>query len=339
MAKLFTRREFSALAATGLALALPVRRGLAQNATIKLKYGTAFPADHPGTLRIREAAEGIRQDTGGKVDLQVYPNSQFGSEPDMISQTLAGAIDFMSTASTNLQTRVPAASINGVAFAFKDYATVWAAMDGGLGAYVRGLLSKVNLHVFDKCLDNGYRNITSAIRPVNTPADLKGFKIRVPAIPLWVSMFRTLGASSTVIPFADLYSALQTRVVDGQETPLSLIRSGKLYEVQKFCSMTAHTWDGHFIFGNAKKFQTLPREVQASLTTRFTAAALKQREDIARVDVEARAEMTRLGITFNQPDPAPFRKLLQQGGFYAEWRRKYGEEAWLMLEKYTGPLV
>ncbi|MCO4863975.1 TRAP transporter substrate-binding protein [Cupriavidus sp. WGlv3] len=339
MVNRLTRRQFGALAASGLALALPGRKAFAQNATIKLRYGTAFPADHPGTLRIREAAEAIRRDTGGKVDLQVYPNSQLGSEPDMVSQVLAGAIDFMSTASTNLQTRVPAASINGVAFAFKDYTTVWAAMDGGLGAYVRNALGKVNLHVFEKCLDNGYRNITSATRPVNTPADLKGFKIRVPAIPLWVSMFRMLGAAPTVIPFADLYSALQTRVVDGQETPLSLIRSGKLYEVQKFCSMTAHTWDGHFIFGNAKKFQSLPREVQASLTTRFAAAALKQREDIARVDVDAQAEMTRLGIAFNRPDPAPFRKLLGEAGFYAEWRRKFGDEAWEMLEKYTGPLV
>ncbi|MEM5431206.1 TRAP transporter substrate-binding protein [Cupriavidus oxalaticus] len=338
MANRFTRRQFGALAAGGLALALP-GRAFAQNATLKLKYGTAFPADHPGTLRIKEAAEAIRQDTGGKVDLQVYPNSQLGSEPDMVSQILAGAIDFMSTASTNLQTRVPAASINGVAFAFKDYATVWAAMDGGLGAYVRNALGKVNLHVFEKCLDNGYRNITSATRPVNTPADLKGFKIRVPAIPLWVSMFKTLGAAPTVIPFADLYSALQTRVVDGQETPLPLIRSGKLYEVQKFCSLTAHTWDGHFIFGNARKFQALPREVQASLTTRFTNAALKQREDIARVDIEAQAEMSRLGITFNRPDPAPFRKLLRDAGFYAEWRKKFGDEAWGALEKYTGPLV
>ena len=104
---------------------------------IKLKYGTAFPADHPGTVRIKEAAEAIRKDTGGKVDLQVYPASQLGSEPDMISQTRSGAIDFMSTAGTNLQTLVPTAGINGVAFAFKDYATVWAAMDGDLGAHVR----------------------------------------------------------------------------------------------------------------------------------------------------------------------------------------------------------
>ncbi|MFJ4292494.1 TRAP transporter substrate-binding protein [Cupriavidus sp. NPDC089707] len=339
MSNLLCRRRFGALAAGSLAMTLPIGRALAQAATIRLKYGTAFPADHPGTRRVQEAAAAIRRDTGGKVDLQVYPNSQLGSEPDMIAQVRAGAMDFMSTAGTNLQTLVPTAGINGVAFAFKDYATVWAAMDGDVGAYVRAALGKVNLHVFERCLDNGYRNITSAGRPINTPADLKGFKLRVPGIPLWISMFRALGASPTAIPFGELYSALQTRVVDGQENPLALIRSAKLYEVQKFCSLTGHTWDGHFIFGNARKFQALPAEVQAAISASFNAAALKQREDIARLNADAQAELSRLGIDFNRPDPAPFRTLLQGAGFYAEWKKKYGDEAWARLEKYAGRLV
>ena len=151
-----TRREFGlTLAATALAAATPVRCVFAQTAEIKLKYGTAFPADHPGSVRIKEAADAIRKDTGGRVDLQVYPASQLGSEPDMISQTRSGAVDFMSTAGTNLQTLVPSAGINGVAFAFKDYDTVWAAMDGDLGGHVRRAIEKVNLHSLDKVLDNG----------------------------------------------------------------------------------------------------------------------------------------------------------------------------------------
>lgn len=333
-----TRRQFgTAFAATGLATTFP--GAFAQGSEIKLKYGTAFPADHPGTLRIKEAAEAIRKDTGGKVDLQVYPTSQLGSEPDMISQTRAGAIDFMSTAGTNLQTLVPTAGINGVAFAFKDYATVWAAMDGDLGAHVRAALAKVNLHAFDKVLDNGYRNITSATRPIVTPADLKGFKIRVPGIPLWISMFKALGASPTAIPFGELYSSLQTKVVDGQENPLALIQSAKLYEVQKFCSLTGHTWDGHFIFGNAKKMQSLPKEVQEALTKHLNAAALKQREDIARLNQDAQAQLTKLGIAFNKPDAGPFRELLKSAGFYTEWKAKYGDEVWAKLEKYSGRLA
>jgi TRAP-type transport system periplasmic protein len=336
----FTRRQFgTAVAATSLATGLPARFAFAQGASVKLKYGTAFPADHPGTLRIKEAAEAIRNDTGGKVDLQVYPTSQLGSEPDMISQVRAGAIDFMSTAGTNLQTLVPTAGINGVAFAFKDYATVWAAMDGDLGQHVRTALAKVNLHVFDKCLDNGYRNITTSSKPINSPDDLKGFKIRVPGIPLWISMFKSLGASPTAIAFGELYSSLQTKVVDGQENPLPLIQSAKLYEVQKFCSLTGHTWDGHFIFGNAKKMQALPKEVQDALTKHLNAAALKQREDIARLNTDAQAQLTKLGIAFNRPDPAPFRDLLKSAGFYTEWKGKYGDEVWAKLEKYSGRLA
>lgn len=333
-----TRRQFGALAAVG-ACAAPLRTVWAQGAQITLKYGTAFPADHPGATRIKEAAEALRKDTGGKVDLQVYPASQLGSEPDMISQTRAGAIDIMSTAGTNLQTLVPTAGINGVAFAFKDYATVWAAMDGDLGNYVRTALLKVNLQAYDKVLDNGYRNITTSSKAINTPADLKGFKIRVPGIPMWLSMFKDLGAAPTAIAFGELYSALQTKVVDGQENPLALIESAKLYEVQKYCSLTGHTWDGHFIFGNAKKLQSLPKEVQTALAHRLNEAALKQREDIARLNKDAQAVLTKAGIVFNRPDTTPFRDMLRSAGFYSQWKAKFGDEAWAKLEKYSGKLA
>ena len=104
-------------------------------------------------------------------------------------------------------------------------------------------------------------------------------------------------------------------------------------------ALTGHTWDGHFVFGNARKFNGLPKEVQAALTKNLTAAALKQREDIARLNADAQAELTKLGVTFNKPDPAPFRKVLQSGGFYTEWKGKFGDEVWAKLEKYSGKLV
>jgi tripartite ATP-independent transporter DctP family solute receptor len=212
-------------------------------------------------------------------------------------------------------------------------------MDGDLGGHVRHAIEKVNLHAFDKVLDNGYRNITTSTKPINTPDDLKGFKIRVPGIPLWLSMFKALGASPTAIPFGELYSALQTKVVDGQENPLALIQSAKLYEVQKYCSLTGHTWDGHFIFGNAKKFQSLPKEVQEALSKNLNAAALKERDDIARLNKDAEAQLTKGGIVFNRPDTAPFRAVLKSSGFYTEWKGKYGPEVWGILEKYSGPLA
>jgi tripartite ATP-independent transporter DctP family solute receptor len=216
---------------------------------------------------------------------------------------------------------------------------VWAAMDGDVGAYVRSALAKVNLQAFEKVLDNGYRHITTASKPIKTPEDLKGFKIRVPGIPMWLSMFKALGAAPTVIPFGELYSALQTKVVDGQENPLALIQSAKLYEVQKHCSLTGHTWDGHFIFGNQKKLQALPKEVQDALARHLSAAAIKQREDIARLNSEAEASLTKAGIVFHKVDTAPFREQLRSAGFYKEWKGKFGDEVWAKLEKYSGSLA
>ena len=150
--------------AAALALALASNLATAADAQYKFKYGTAFPVDHPGATRMKEAADAIRKESGGRIDIQVFAQSTLGSEPDMISQVRSGAIQFMSTAGTNLQSMVPVAGINGVAFAFKDYNQVWAAMDGELGGYVHKQLEKINLYTFDKVLDNGYRNITTATR-------------------------------------------------------------------------------------------------------------------------------------------------------------------------------
>src|SRR4051794_12329993 len=176
-----SRRTFcGAAAGAGVLSIAPTKLAFAQTAEFRLKYGTAFPVDHPGAVRIKEAAESIKTETNGRVEILVFPNSQLGSEPDMFAQTRSGALEFMSTSGVNLTT-VSVGGINAVAFAFNDYNQVWAAMDGELGAYVRAAFEKANLYLFEKCLDNGFRNMTSSARPINTPEDLKGLKIRVPS--------------------------------------------------------------------------------------------------------------------------------------------------------------
>ena len=144
------RRQFvQGLAATG-ALAATSGPVFAQSAPITLKWANNIPATHPSTVRIKEAAEAIKKDTNGKVDIQLFPNNQLGGDTDMLSQVRSGAIDIFPLSGLILQTLVPLAGINGLAFAFKDYPTVWAAMDGDLGAFVRAAINKVNLHVFDR---------------------------------------------------------------------------------------------------------------------------------------------------------------------------------------------
>jgi TRAP-type C4-dicarboxylate transport system substrate-binding protein len=118
-------------------------------------------------------------------------------------------------------------------------------MDGELGAFIRAASSaRLGIHSMDKIFDNGFRVITTSTKPINTPADLKGFKIRVPVSPQWTSLFKSFGASPTSINFSEVYSALQTKIVDGQENALQLIEIAKLYEVQKYVSITNHMWDG-----------------------------------------------------------------------------------------------
>ena len=232
----------------------------------------------------------------------MFPNNQLGGDTDMLSQVRSGAIDFFPLSGLILQTLVPLAGINGIAFAFKDYATVWSAMDGDLGAFVREANAKVGLYTFDKCLDNGYRNITSSTKPINTPADLNGFKIRVPVSPLWTSLFKALGASPASINFSEVYSALQTKVVEGQENPLSIIQIAKLYEVQKYCSMTGHMWDGQWVLANGKMWAGLPKDIQAIITKNVTEAVVKQREDMAKLNETLEGDLKAKGMIFNYPD-------------------------------------
>ena len=334
-----SRRSFIQASASAGALATIGVPVFAQGAPLSFKWANNIPATHPSNIRVREAAEAIKKESNGRVDIAIFPNNQLGGDTDMLSQVRSGAIDFFPLSGLILQTLVPLAGINGLAFAFKDYQTVWQAMDGDLGAFVRAAISKVNLHSFDRILDNGFRNITTSTKPINSAADLQGFKIRVPVSPLWTSMFKAFGAAPTGINFSEVYSALQTKVVEGQENPLAIIDIAKLYEVQKYCSMTGHMWDGQWILANGRRWAATPPEVQALVTKHVTEAVLKQRDDIRRLNNGLEAQLKSKGMVFNYPDPKSFRDALSKAGFYKEWREKFGEEALAKLEKYSGKLV
>lgn len=311
----------------------------AQNAEHSFKWANNIPLTHPSNVRIKEAVDAIKAESKGKVDIQVFPNNQLGGDTDMLSQVRSGAIDIFPLSGLILQTLVPLAGINGLAFAFKDYSTVWAAMDGDLGVFIREAIGKVNLHTFDNCLDNGFRNITSSTKPINTAADLVGFKIRVPVSPLWTSMFKAFGAAPTGINFSEVYSALQTKVVEGQENPLAVIETAKLYEVQKFVSMTGHMWDGQWILANGRRWASTPAEIKALLNKHIKDAVMKQRADIAKLNQGLEESLKGRGLVFNKPDPASFRDALSKAGFYKEWREKFGADAMARLEKYSGTLA
>ena len=328
-------------ALTRTAVALPlvaIGTGRANAAEWTYKFANNVPATHPLNVRGAEAAERIKQATGGRLEIQMFPNSQLGSDTDTLGQLRSGAVEFFTLSGLILSTLVPSASINGVGFAFKNYDQVWAAMDGKLGAFVRGEIEKRGLHPFDKMFDNGFRQITTSTKPIMAPDDLKGVKLRVPVSPLWTSMFAALGASPTSINFSEVYSALQTRIVDGQENPLSLIESAKLYEVQKYCSLTNHMWDGFWLLANRRAFEKLPKDVQDIVAREMGTAAEAERTDLASANTRVQTELAGKGLVMNPVDTAPFRDKLRSAGFYKEWRGKYGEDAWHVLEESVGQI-
>lgn len=308
----------------------------AQTAEFTYKYANNLPAAHPMNLRATEAAEKIKQESGGRVVIQIFPNNQLGSDTDMLSQVRAGGVEFFTLSPLILSTLVPNASLSGIGFAFPGYDAVWKAMDGELGAYVRGQIGKANLVVMDKIWDNGFRQITSSNKPIQTAADLKGFKIRVPVSPLWTSMFTAFESAPASINFAEVYTALQTKVVDGQENPLAIISTAKLYEVQKYCSMTNHMWDGFWFLANRRAWERLPEDLRAIVAKNLNEAAVSERADVAKLNAGLKDELAAKGMVINEPEPASFREALRKAGFYAEWKKKYGDEAWAILEKAVG---
>lgn len=307
-------------------------------AEFTLKYGNNMPPTHPITLRAQEAAEAIKQETGGRVELLVFPNNQLGDDINMFSQVRSGALQFQTIGGVVLETRVPDLSIHNTAFAFQGYDQVWAAMDGKLGDLLRGKIRNAGFNVLKNVWDNGFRHITTGSRQINSPDDLKGVKMRVPPGKIYTRLFESLGASPTTMVLSEVYTALQTKVIDGQENALVLVDSAKFYEVQKYCALTGHVWDCYFMIGNKAAWDKLPAALQTIVSTQLENAALKERADIMALEKRMQSEIAAKGMTFNTPNKEAFKAVLNKSTFYTELRKSYGPETWQLLENTTGPL-
>jgi TRAP-type C4-dicarboxylate transport system substrate-binding protein len=152
-------------------------------------------------------------------------------------------------------------------------------------------------------------------------------------------MFKGLAASPASIQFSEVYTALQTHVVEAQENPLAIIQSARLYEVQKYCSLTNHIWDGFWFIANGKAWEQLPPDLKEIASRNLNEAGLRQREDVRKLNDSVEADLQSKGLAFNSPDPEPFRATLRKAGFYSEWRDRFGAEIWGLLEKYVGSLA
>jgi len=332
----FNRRQ---LLAAGTALPLfSIITHRADAAEFELKYATGQDPTHPVNVRAKEALDRIREATSGRVNIKLFPANQLGSDTDLLTQVRNGSVEFFNQSALVLSTFVPLSGISSVGFAFRNYDEVWKAMDGELGNLIRAEIAKTPIFTVSKIWDSGFRHVTSSGREIKSAADLKGFKVRVPASPPLTSLFKSLEAAPSPINFNELYTSLQTKVVEGQENPLAIIATTRLYEVQKTCSLTGHVWDGYWVLGNKRAFQKLPQDVQQIITREIDKSATDQRADIAKLNSSLMADLKAKGMSFLDVQQEDFRKKLASTGFYGEWKSKYGAAAWDLLEKVSGKL-
>lgn len=326
------------LIAAGAAVPLFTILKSASAAEFEYKFASGVDPTHPVHVRLQEAINRIREATSGRLDIKLFPSGQLGADTDLLNQVRSGAVEFYCVAGSVLASFVPVSGISATGFAFKDYDTVWKAMDGDLGSYIRAQIEKTSITAVSRVWDNGFRQITSATREIKTPADLKGFKLRVPVAPMLTSLFTALDAGPAPINFSEVYMALQTKLVEGQENPLPIIATTRIYEVQRSCSLTNHAWDGAYMVANQRALKRLPKHLQEVVLREFDRSATDQRADIAALSISLRGELEGKGLRFIDVDQEPFRQALIKTTFYKDWKNKFGPEAWSQLEKYSGKL-
>jgi len=323
----------AAATAAGLA-GLSAPAGAAQF-DFKLAHGT--PTNFPVHVRLTEMWKTVREQTDGRVNVQIFPNNILGSELSQLQQLRTGALQFMILQGVSLSSLVPGVGMDGVGFAFKDSAQAEHAFDGPLGGYLRKLIMDKGIFAFPRVFNFGMRQVTASSHPIRTVSDFAGFKIRTPPAPITVDLFKSLGASPTPIVFPELYLALQTKIVDGQETPYSTIEAGRFFEVQKYLSVTNHTATIFWYLGNMDAWNALAPSDQAIVLKAADVAAVAQRRDTALQSAALADKLARLGLAFNTADTDSMRAQLKP--FYAKWKGVFGSDAWDLLEQTTGKLV
>ena len=311
----------------------------ARAAEFNLKYGHDLPADHPINVRSVQAFARINKLTNGRVAIKSFPTSVLGSDPAMIAQLRSGATEMLAMPGAFLNSVVPLASIENVAYAFPNREAVFRAMDGDLGKQIRDAIQAKDIMVLDKIWENGFREITTSTKPIRSVSDLAGLKIRVSPGKIRLDTFQSLGASPTPISLSELYTSLQTHVVDAQENPLVLIQQQKFYEVQKYVSMSNHIWSGYWTLINPDVWKKLGSGNQAIVARELNAAAVQARVDTELLNRAVGDQLRRRGMIFNDVDVASFKKKLIDAKYYERWKAEFGAPAWAALEKYANKLA
>jgi len=280
----------------GLLAAAPA---MAQNA----RLGYVPTEDHPVGEASRFFAKAVAEKTNGRINIDTFGNGVLGSEPEMQASVQAGFIDIMVGPTPNLVGVVPEFMIYDLPFFYKDFDAADAVMDGEVGEHLFAQLKEKTGIVGLAWWDNGFRHMTNGVREVNTVEDMKGLNIRVIPNPLFLATWSALGTNPTPLPWPELYSALENRAVDGQETPYALIHTARFYEVQKHLAKTGHVYTPFVLLASQKWFESLSDEDKAAVMEAGKESAAFQREISRKAAEDLEKDLIAKGFNITYPTP------------------------------------
>jgi len=274
---------------------------------MKLTLGHNAAPGNPKAIGSDYFAEELGKRSNGRFTVQVAGSAQLGDDQNMITAMRTGTLDMSVNSQGPASAVVPEVAALGLPFLFSSLPEAWKVLDGPVGQELGKKFASKNL-VLLAWWDNGIRQTTNNKRAVNTPDDLKGMKLRTPADPATVDLFQAMGTSTQQINFSELYVAIQQGVVDGQENPLANIHSSKLYEVQKFLSLTRHKYESMPFLMSAITWKKLSAADQKLVMEVAADAAKLERKLMQESDEKLNGEFRKMpNLSINEPDLAPFK--------------------------------
>lgn len=298
-------KRFALVTAALVSLSLGAARAEAVD-PLTIKFAHAGSQTHPYSVGISKLGPILEKNSGGAIKLQVFCCAQLGSERELAESARLGTIHMTSVAAEGaLPAWVPELQVFGLPFVIRDRAHAYKVLDGPIGKELEAKLRAQGLETLG-WWELGFRNMTTKNKPVRTPEDLKGLKMRVQEAKVWLGFMRALGALPTPIPFGELYSALQQGVVDGQENPIVTITSMKFYEVQKQVGLTEHTYTALPVMASKKWWDGLKPDQRKIIADSVKASVTEQRATVAAQVDDGVKFLKAQGVTITEVDKAKF---------------------------------
>ena len=296
---------FFVAAACGLTFAATAAQAQVREQTFR--WTTQNPAGHPITQGGEKFADLVKQKSGGKMQVKLFPGGVLGGDVQVLSAVQGGTIDMTSMNSGILQGQVKEYAIVDFPFLFSDAKEADAIMDGAIGKMLADKLPEKGL-VHLAYLDLGFRNVTNSKRGIKTADDIAGLKIRVIQSPIYIDTFSALGANPVPMPFPEVYTALEQKTIDGQENPFTVIEANKFQEVQKFVSATRHIYNPQSMIMSKKSWDKLNKEEQDILLAAAKEAQAFQRK-VSRDAQDVALANLRKTMEYNELAPAEIAKI------------------------------